>query len=156
MKKKSLEWGQTPWDDMSKDELLHEVWRMYSAMRSLYSVLKMHEVDNKNHPYFSKSGVGGNAIEKGRQILEPLFNQYENGESDIYRSFFRYADDLLFDTSTGYTMVGSGWNVCPKCGTMIGTNPNGTNPTGTPCQFCKEEPRGVYRLLTWEDLKSNT
>ncbi len=156
MRKKSLKWGQTPWDKMSKEELLHEVWRMYSAMRALYSVVKMDRERSDaitiTH-YFGRNGVGGNALEKGRQILEPLFGQYKDGEGDLYRSFFRYADDLLFDQSTGYTMIGGLWHVCPECGTMIGDNPRGESSNGKPCHMGKKDCKGIMRPLTWDDLK---
>jgi hypothetical protein len=155
MKKKSLEWGETPWDNMTRDELLFQIKRMYSALRSLYAVVKMEEVTQENHPYFGKEGVGGDALEKGRQIIEPLFNQYKGGEEDIYRSFFRYADDLLFDQSTEYTTIGSRWHVCPECGMMIGENPNGEKLLGRRCGDVSpnEKCNGILRALTWDDLK---
>jgi len=155
-KKKTLKWGETPWDNMTKDELLLEVRRMYSAMRSLYSVVKMDAGMSSNGAYFGKNGVGGNALEKGRQIIEPLFNQYENGEEDIYRSFFRYADDLLFDGLGGFTMISSRWHVCPECGLMIGENPRGRKLLNERCGDVSpnEKCNGIMRLLSWDDLKS--
>lgn len=155
MKKKSLKWGETPWDKMKKPELLREVWRMYSALRSLYSVVKMDAATSTNPYFYSKTGVGGNALEKGRQIIEPLFRQYKEGESDIFRSFFRYADDLLFDQSVGYTMIGSRWTVCPECGVMIGDNPKGESSVGKPCHMGKKDCAGIMRPLLWDDLRKD-
>ncbi len=159
IKKKSLKWGETPWDNMTKEELLREVQRMYSALRSLYSVMRM-EADTREHfggnmLYFGKSGVGGAALEKGRQVIEPLFEQYD-GEEDIYRSFFRYADDLLFDRSTGY-MIGDGWAICPECGSMYGETSDGKSSVGELCSaypLGKKGCKGVLRALTWDDFKT--
>lgn len=153
MKKKILEWGETPWDGMTRGELLREIQRMYSAMRSLYSVVRMHQAGNENHPYFGKAGVAGNALEKGRQILEPLWGQLKNGEEDMFRCFFRYADDLLFDQRAGYTMIGSGWAICPKCGVMLGATGNGETMFGKPCNMGKNDCKGIMRPLTWGDMR---
>ena len=159
MKKKNLKWGETPWDNMTREELLLEVRRMYSALRSLYSVVRVDAATRVhfggNTRYYSETGVGGAALEKGRQVIESLFAQYENGEEDIYRAFFRYADQLLFDTSTGYEFLSKEWHVCTECGTMLGENPRGKKLLGARCSdvFGLKKCNGTYRLLTWDDLK---
>ena len=159
MRKKSLKWGETPWDNMGKDELLREVQRMYSAARSLYAIVRM-DADMREHfggntVYFGKTGVGGAALEKGRQVIDALFERYKEGEGDVYSSFFRYADDLLFDTSTGYEFLRKEWHICTKCKTMLGENPRGKKLLGARCSdvFGLKDCDGTYRLITWDDLK---
>jgi hypothetical protein len=159
MRKKSLKWGETPWDNMSQEELLREVQRIYSACRSLYSVVRM-DADMKerfggNTVYYSQTGVGGAALEKGRQVIDALFEKYKEGEHDLFSSFFRYADDLLFDTSTGYDFLRKEWHICTECRTMLGENSRGRKLLGAKCSdvFGLKTCNGTYRLITWDDLK---
>lgn len=157
MTKTELEWGHTPWDGMSREELLREVQRMYSALLTLYSGVNTQrgideEFYKRNLPYWSKSGAGGASWEKARQIIEPLREKY--GE-DIYRAFFRYADDLLF-THNGYEMIGAKWVTCDTCGVMFGSvKGEEYADVGKPCKWGKangEECTGHMRKLEWADL----
>ena len=156
--KKKLEWGETPWDDLSTEDLLLEVKRMYSALVSLNSVVRMDRVmSDPGHPFYGTDGSGGRALEKARQILEPIDGEPGGKRcEDTYRAFFRYADDLLFDRSTGYR-IGSGWAVCPVCGLMLGENMRGDPLFGQRCGDVSpnESCDGVLRALSWEDLKPN-
>jgi hypothetical protein len=148
---KKLKWGETPWDKMSHPEMLREIQRMYSALEDLYSVVNMTKYGNEDSPYYSSHGVGGNALEKGRQILEPLREKYDDG---MFRSFFRYADDLLFEQTPGFTMIGSRWHVCPVCGWMVAENPNGEKITGKRCGdvLFKKDCDGILSPITWDNL----
>lgn len=155
--KKTLEWGRTPWDEMNREELLREVERMYSALLSVNSALKLTRFNEEGNPFFGTSGTGGRALEKARQILEPLHAQYEEGDGELYRAYFRYADDLLFDRSTGYR-IGAGWAVCPECGVMIGESMDGKSKIGESCGTVfptNDKCPGVMRALSWDDLKPN-
>jgi hypothetical protein len=141
--KTDLKWGQTPWDDMTKEELLREVQRMYAALSNANSVMKMARYGNENSPFWGNEGTGGKALEMSRQILEPL-DRY--GEA-IYRRFFRYAYDLLFDQTN--FKIGFDWQVCPMCGVMLGSG----HDEGRPCEMGKPGCTGIMRKLTWDDLK---
>ena len=114
-----LSFGQTPWDNLSKEELLTEVQRMYSALNSAYTVLKMDKIradlTGDGTEYYGPDGLGGAAYEKTRQIVEDVETKFS--KDSIYRSFFRFADDFLFEKN-GYHLIGSGWVVCDKCGLM--------------------------------------
>lgn len=145
-----LEWGQTPWDDLSRDELLREVQRMYAAMQALGSVVRMHQHGSPESPYWGARGVGGRALEMERQIVEPLNALY--GDSALFRSFFRYALDLLFDSSV--YEIGSDWAVCPECGQMVGIRLDPAS--GRPCNSAglgKPGCQGVLRPIQWSDLE---
>lgn len=154
---KELKWGETPWDHLDKADLLRTVQRMYSAVLSLHSALSLcnHNDERSGYQggYWGFDGTGGVALERGRQVLDPIHEEYS--EEDIYRSFFRYANDLLFDRSRGYR-VGFGWTVCPVCGLMIGENMMGESLLGKRCSevYPRGEGRceGIFRELTWEDL----
>lgn len=151
MPKVELKWGQTPWDNMSKEELLREVQRIYSAVSSLYGVVFMYsQINDPSGPYWSHRGVGGISLEKGRQILQPINDKYS--DEDVYRVFYRYANDLLFDSSK--YEIGSNWLVCPVCGDMWGTNGDhikeGMKCTDGPRRNTKCD--GVLRKLEWSDL----
>lgn len=146
-----LEWGQTPWDSLSREELLREVERMYSAIVALNSCLAMSKSASSANSFWGHEGSGGIALEKARQVLGPLHAKFDR--EDIYRSFFRYANDLLFNP-TGYR-IGSGWSVCPVCDVMLGNtrHPDGTEETqnGKVCHFTAG-CTGIMRPLEWADL----
>lgn len=157
-----LDWGETPWDNLSRDELLREVQRMYQTISELTSVVEMirvndlmraglsHDSEEPPNPYWSKDGVGGKVLEMARQIIDPLNKTY--GTSNIYRAFFRYANDLLFE-SNGFSMIGGNWMICPECGQMIGNKYE--DISGLPCSskpFGKKGCQGVFRKLEWPDL----
>lgn len=143
--KRKLLWGETPWDKYRQNDLLKEVWRIYSALNSLYSAVRVATVNDVAS--YWKQGMGGAALEKAKQILAPLAAKYT--EEEIYRAFFRYADDLLFDCSQ-HQYLGSNWVVCPQCGRAVGD----TKAIG---EICKVALRfgdcvGIMRPLEWQDL----
>lgn len=141
-RQKELVWGETPFDRMSPEEVLLNAKRMYSALISLESLAKQMRLGNEQSPYWSV-GVGGAAIEKGAQALAGVDADYTS--EDVYRSFYRYADDLLFDTGK-HPMIGSGWWVCDADGTMLGGHPDGSHTVM--CFKCN----GPLRPITWADM----
>jgi hypothetical protein len=145
---KELKWGETPWDNLSREELLLEIKRMYSALVSVKSALSMLSFP-EGLPYFSIRGTGGRALEKARQVLQPIHEKFEG--SAIYSSYFRYADDLLFER--GEYRIGSGWAVCPECGVMLGETGDGKSSVGEKCRHGKKDCDGVLRPIQWSDLE---
>ncbi len=150
---KDLNWGETPFDNLSPEDMLRELQRAYSALlscRSALSMLRGHE----RTAYWSKEGTGGHAIAKADSVIEPVEN--EHGSEQIYRSFYRYADDLLFEDCG----MRFNWDVCPKCGTMLGAGADGKRHTGQVCSegFPGQAAKcdGVFRPLTWDDLAKKT
>lgn len=170
MKKKKLNWGQTPWDALSREELLREVWKMFSALQSANSALLqirdslfwnragLSESDTSEQIrkkienaaagdlYWGK-GTAGSAISK---IEQALCRTEKYSSEDIYRSFFRYADDLLFKRNG--LRIGFGWAVCPKCGTMVGETLDGESAVGKTCDWKVGKCGGILRPLEWSDL----
>jgi hypothetical protein len=150
---KKLKYGTTPWDKLSRDELLLEVRRQYSAIVSLNSCMRVMRVGHEDEPYWSRHGSGGHALAKSGEILDELHNKYEN--EDIYRSFFRYADGLLFTR-----IPNRWWAVCPKCGHMV----KGVSGKETEAMFgkrCSEilhlpgDCDGILRRIEWSDLAAS-
>ena len=145
----TLVWGETPWDSKSKEELLRDVQRMYDAIVAMNSCLHIIKYHDQQSPYWGPGGSGGRSLEMSRQVLAPIHAQYD--ESDIYRSFFRYATDLLFDQSMPIR-TGSGWMICPVCGTMTG-NPDRSPDIGEACRMTRN-CTGITRALILDDLKA--
>jgi hypothetical protein len=142
--KKDLVWGQTPFDDMSRDELLFEVRRMFSALGSCKSALAV-LASNDSSPYWSPDGTGGRALKMAEIALEGLDDGGEFSEA-IYRMYYRYAIDLLFGPKFGF-----GWWVCDSCGDMWG------DPDKAPFENCINQTCAAHgqplRRLNWDDLK---
>jgi hypothetical protein len=172
---KTLQWGQSPWDDLKREQLLRSIQQMYAAFAAIYSIhltemdtyKLMHErnypvEDPYQSPYYGKRGVGGAALEMCRQVLDPLYAKFGEGMGDdgkgkanIYGLFYQFANDLLFENN-GFQMIGHGWAVCPECGAMFGRKGNGETAFGKPCSGNfggKLDCAGVLRPLTWDDLK---
>lgn len=149
-----LEWGQTPFDELSREELQRQCQRLYAAAESLTSIVKMCQAGQEYNLFWTR-GPGGRALEQGEQALEAARQDFHRG--DIYDSFFRYACDLLFTPRKPHLRMGKEWVVCSQCAQMVGsleTNYSGRNcadvaswrPEGqAPCS-------GVLRPLEWSDL----
>jgi hypothetical protein len=145
-----LKWGETPWDGMSREDLLREVQRMYAAVNAAHSVMNLVSLNQPDHLFWGKEGSGGRALEMTRQIDEPLRERYGDG---IHNALLRYALDLLFDGST--YRIGSGWAVCPVCGDMYGRRVDGVSSVGTPCSdHLRKDCSGILRPLEWSDLET--
>lgn len=143
-----LKWGETPFDRLTPEEARLMMCRMYSAITCLRSCMRMARTANPESPYWGRNGSGGLAIAKADEVVEPLDQAY--GSESIYRSFFRYADDLLFSGEKADT--GFQWSVCPKCKVMMGPGPDRPRLDGQPCRGT-QKCDGVMRPLIWDDLK---
>jgi hypothetical protein len=153
--KKTLEWGQTPWDNMTRAELLRLVQKMWAALNSVtmpLEVIKDNDLrTNKAYKdYWGESGVGGCALERAHQIIDPIMKEYD-GEN-LYRAFYRYATDLLFDASK-YD-IGFKWVICSECGEMTPTSHVEERYLDKRCTLTNK-CKGTLRRLTWDDLKPN-
>ena len=168
---KKLNWGETPWDDMSREELLREVQRLYSAadaahvtIRSLArneiwlrfgEVLQRDGKDDlgerisellEQDRYWGK-GAGARVLSKLQQATAVAVDP-----ESLYHSFYRYADDLLFADQKELG-IGRRWAICPDCGVMLG---NGGAKVGKSCSFLgagETDCQGFFRWLTWDDLR---
>jgi hypothetical protein len=171
LKKNKLNWGETVFDDLSNDELRLQCLKMFAALQAAHTVIKqtrisqlwrLIKVNTDDHKAIQKAldeaakqdgywgkGIGGRAYEMVNQALE--IAKITDAEEQ-YRSFWRYAVDLLFTEPKGL-QIGFGWSVCPKCGVMVGRSGDGKMAAGNRCNYpASETCDGIMRLLTWEDL----
>jgi hypothetical protein len=97
-----LKWGETPFDSLSRAELLRLVQAYHSALTSTSSCLKMSRAINEDSPYWGEDGSGGRALAKS-DFLFSLCGAAgtDQARERIYRSFFRTADTLLFGAKPG-------------------------------------------------------
>lgn len=145
---KELKWGETPWDNLSQEELLREVQRMFAALQAAKSVMGLLSVQS-NSTFWSEHGSGGRALEFASQVIDPVYKEYD--DESVYKSFFRYAVSLLFEVSDDEK-----WIICPVCGGMWGGR-NAISYIGTVCSEHPMTPhngcKGVFRWLEWKDLE---
>lgn len=156
-----LKWGETPFDSLSREELLRHCQRYYAACESMVSCLAIIKSGDEYHrgkganPYWGFGGSGAHALEQGEQALDAA--RVGIDRESIYRSFFRYARDLLFE-SKGAMRLGFDWHICPICKVMVGPvgrrGEEAPSIIGQPCDGTRD-CKGVYRLITWDDLKSS-
>ena len=142
--KADLHWGETPWDDLPREDLLREVQRFYSAMASAHCVLKLMSGDNRS-AFCGPGGTGGRALAKAEQVMAPYDDGGDYSEA-VFRAFFRYADDLLFNG------IGSGWHVCDVCGCMLAAMDK-TAPDQCIRCLARGNPGQPMRPVTWDDMR---
>jgi hypothetical protein len=138
--KRVLEWGETPWDDMPREQLIRETQRMYAALVAAHGPLAMIKYSDPTSPFWGRGGTGGDALTMVKQALAPY------PDEPAYRSFFRYAVDLLFEG------LGSKWMICEKCEGMTGSYDDRSPTSCVSCRM-KDEVGGVLRPIRWDDLK---
>lgn len=155
---KTLSWGETPFDDMSREELLRHCQRFYAACESMVSCLAIIRAGDEyhrgkgNNPYWGPGGSGAHGLAQGEQALDAARVGIDS--ESIYRSFFRYARDLLFE-SKGEMRLGFDWYICETCKVMTGAcgDERGTDRTGQSCSDTFRKCTGTIRRITWDDLK---
>lgn len=134
---KDLRWGETPYDDLTRGELLRLVQAQHSALVSCSSVLRLMRTGQKDSPFWLDRGAGYGALHKAMSLLKLSGALGMNDESEsIHRSFFRYADSLLFPD-----LDGARWYVTPD-GAMFSPGPP------------REGQEGA-RPMEWKDLLPN-
>lgn len=146
---KKLSFGQTPWDDMSRDDLLREVQRMASALVACRGALHLCRLRQENHPFWLRDGTGAIAVLHAEAALAT----YDAvGDEACYCAFFRYANCLLFPEPAGPDGP-RGWFVCDGCGRMTANTENGLSEAKQKCPqagVCQNSP---MRPIAWDDLR---
>jgi hypothetical protein len=151
-KKEPLPFGQSQFSSMPREELQRQCERLYSALRSVGAVAKLCSTDGPPG-YWGSRGSGGQALERYEQAAKLAEGECSyDGDEGVYYSFYRYADELLFESPPFGTIR---WSVCTKCNEVLGRR-QGKEPslTGT---VHREQSRltdcdGVFRAYRWSDL----
>jgi hypothetical protein len=117
---------------------------MYSACVSARSVLALTRGPEPWSPFWRPKGSGADATAKVDMIVEEIERRFDS--ESIYRSFYRYAVDLLFRPDLGF-----GWHICTVdgCGEMIGRD----DPS-RPVPVCHTHGDTPMRPIVWNDLQS--
>lgn len=128
---KNPEWGQTPWENLTREELILECARMWSAIITVYEEMSGEK---------GKIYIGDTPLSLMR--ITRIINDVPPSE-DTYRAFFRFADALLFDESPE-------WRICDQCGSLWG-NCSGSSY----CPGCMATGKGDIptRPLTLADIR---
>lgn len=101
-KAKDLRWGETPFDTLTRAELLRLVQAYHMALTSTRGCLKMAEALQPGSPYWGSDGSGGRALKKADALMSLCGDGGMNAASErIYRMFFRSAEPLLFGAEPG-------------------------------------------------------
>lgn len=145
--------GWTPFEDMSRDELVRQCQRLYAATSSLSYMGKMLRAGDEHGLYWAV-GSGGRALEMGEQALAAA--DANHAEEATYDTFYRYAVDLLFEDKPELALH-SYWSVCPKCHDMLGSRRKADDCSGKVHKdVTMGQCDGVMRPLTWHDLRVRT
>lgn len=119
----NLQWGESSFDHLSRGELLRLAQAYHLALVAARGVMYMHRhhalYQNPDDAYWGQAGMGGLAMSKAEALLDAV-NRHDSGESD-YRTFYRYAEPLLFPEIT-HRMI-SKWHVNSE-GKMVGDKPD--------------------------------
>jgi hypothetical protein len=158
LKNKELQWGETPFHRMTPGELLKAAIKMYDGLVSAKSALALCEYNDRCvfpgqfNPFWTQ-GTGGIALEKCRQVVDPMEKKYSS--ENIYRSFYRPAVDLLWKDN-GQIELTTKWAVCPVCGNWVGKALHGQDDRwGKRCGDVGlgDKCNGILRPMTWDDVK---
>lgn len=158
MNQKELKWGETPFDQMTHEELLTHSKRMFSALQSAHNELNsMQQIDLQRHPfnpYWMGNGSGNRAFQKTDQAIKKVMAGYS--EEEVYRNYFRYVSGLLFDAWPGSEL--DNWMICTGCGRLDGvTAMTAIAMSGTKHSELEHYPdpncNGVLRRMNLNDLK---
>jgi hypothetical protein len=139
----NLPWGKSPFDDMPHEELLFWARRMYVACEHARGALSNIESSMPpGHLFWSVGGTGGHALRMCTFVVKEVQRRFDH--ESIYRSFYRYAVDLLFPVDL---QVGRGWHRClaGECDILV------INYESKKAE-CPAHPGAETRAITWEDL----
>ena len=132
-KGRTLKWGETPFDDLDRGELLRLVQAYHSALISSRSVMLM-QAQAQPSAYWGSEGSGGRALAKTNYLYDLSGNNAADPASEkIYRCFFRTADALLFPFLKEERF--NNW---------------GVNKKGEMC--APYRPEDGFRPLKWQDV----
>lgn len=120
-----LTWGHTPFDNLTRGELLRLVQAHQMALGAAYNVLDQFRATERS-AFWSDNGAGGRAYSKAEFLIDLGRYQHEI----VYRNFYRGVAPLFF-------------------GHLPGVEPVGIMPNG--CWVSPPNPDQNTRPLEWRD-----
>lgn len=144
---KVFEYGQSQFDEMSREELITHCQRFYAATKALVGVAEACRHGQEDSPYWT-IGTGARGLAKGEQALAKSREGCDRESLYIY--FYRYAVDLLFDPVPEF-QIGFNWYICESCQSIIGRD---DLKDGVLCRDVRfnSDCDGIVRKLQWSDL----
>lgn len=129
--------------DAKRSTLLDAARRLYAACPSARSALVILRASMPSLSFWSQGRTGATALARLDAIVEEIERRFDS--ESIYRSFYRYANDLYFGPE-----LGLGWHICQVdgCDVMVGHSGGSQLPPR-----CLRHGEGKMRPITWDDLK---
>jgi hypothetical protein len=93
-----LQWGETPFDDLTRAELLRLVQAYHLALVSAGDALRQLCLQDPISPFWGADGQGGRALARGDTLKALVDGESQEARDRIYRQFYRAAAGLLFPT----------------------------------------------------------
>tara|TARA_R110000868_G_scaffold72223_1_gene210775 strand:+ start:16874 stop:17314 length:441 start_codon:yes stop_codon:yes gene_type:complete len=110
-----MEFGGTPFDNLTREQLLLLVLKYDEALSGLYSVAEYWKgISFPIQPYWSIEGRGGLALAVADEI-RAISCKTPAQRSRFFYKFLRYAGRMLFDVEH-YTSIP--WQKCDKCDSL--------------------------------------
>lgn len=125
----AMEFGETPFDGLSREQLLVLLLKHQIAMDKLYNVVQsakglLYGPAADKNPYWRQDGVGGNAL----AIADDVRGIYAKGQqqhSDMFYSFHRYAIGMFFPE---HRRGVAPWMKCDHCNCFTSVIKSGDAP----------------------------
>jgi hypothetical protein len=92
----SLRWGETPFDDLTRAELLRLVQAYHMALVSADGALRQVRLHDPASQFWEADGPGGRALARAETLEAMVSGESEEARKRIYRQFYRADAGLLF------------------------------------------------------------
>jgi hypothetical protein len=92
----SLQWGETPFDDLSRAELLRLVQAYHLALVSAARALRQVRCQDPASPFWEADGQGGRALARAEALKTLADEDRAEARERVDRQFYRAATGLLF------------------------------------------------------------
>jgi hypothetical protein len=123
----SLRWGETPFDDLSRAELLRLVQAYHLALVSADGALRQVRLQDPANPFWEADGQGGRALARADTLKTLVDGENAEARMHIDRQFYRAAAGLLFpmlaDPFHDWGVNGQGEWCAPNPGSDWGYRP---------------------------------
>jgi len=142
-----INFGLTPWDVWSQEDLARELQKSYIALRLARETIAKMRIRNAKPTVKEDSDAQVSIL----AIDDALARTNRFVYMELYTSFFRWATPMLMPSLVGTGPDYMPWYICAKCLMTTRALIGEPNPDGSPC--VRDECNGKRRKLNWTDLK---